>query len=205
MADLRSHAAIFSQYGTDFKGYFPYFTNPNASYSVVRCESAGVAVPAIYFEAHWLWNIALTDGYYSGNILSSSFFPPPPLGGSRRDRGLGSGYFYGCAFVADPTYWDRTTRLSGTSQLRATGLHEVLFPSKKALHVNYVRYLAFRGIQGSGSQGIQAGFVDGHAVSSSPAIEQRAGCGGDRNFAVHRISLPPMVHTSDGVRGRDTP
>lgn len=136
-SNLRSHAQVFSLYAAESKGCLPYFTDPDADVSVVRCQSRAIALPARYYDAHMLWGVALADGWYEGNPVHPSFYEP---GDSQYAGGFLPSYLYGCVFIADPRYWNYETRLLEPAQFRAVRLDEALFTDRKALHVNSDRY-----------------------------------------------------------------
>lgn len=194
LGNLRSHVQIFDMYQGQYKDYFPFYTDPRASYSVLR---AGTDVVQIvdYFEMATHWNIALADEFYEANPRHLSFFPPGET------NGVWTGYYYASACLADPLFWNPLTR-TGPEQWRATRGAEVLFPSSKGLFF----------IQGHGTVRVsrrvpgldEVGFVDGSAMAlhehqlTAPYFNGEGFWPGTRfGNGIH------VLHTIDGVRGRD--
>jgi len=101
---------------------------------VIRCLEREVAIDIRYFDAHAYWNYALADYYYQGAFDHDSFYPPGFPGSYRyaQSRTGPAGYYYGCAFIARPEYWNPRFRV-GAVQWRPTLLSEVSYPSKKCL------------------------------------------------------------------------
>lgn len=193
-SNLRSHGAVFVTYTTDYKDLFPVLTDPRASYSIIRCESAGVALRSLYFDAFNRWNVALADQYYAGAYRSRSFQsgwdPPGPWGLS--------GLHLACSFSADPAYFDLTTRLLPPAQLRPVRATEVLFPSHKSVLTAYAPWVRFRRVFGGMVDGRAAEFLDRDLLG-----DVRSGDGAYPQYTIHWPAFTPMTHTVHGVRGRD--
>jgi len=131
LLNLRQHAAIIATYTSDFADQFPALTDPYATVSVIRCQTAGVAIEAGYFAGAKLWHVGLADGYYQGRVfgpMHRSPFGPPGISGH---------YIMACSFLAAPEYYDALTRTVPPHQLRATRAAEVLFPVAKSLLVDF--------------------------------------------------------------------
>jgi prepilin-type N-terminal cleavage/methylation domain-containing protein len=194
VANLRSHTVVATSYTTDYQDAFPVLTDAGASYSVVRCESAGIAVRVPYFGAFNLWNIALADQYYNGSFQNRSF----QSGWDSASMWPGATLHWACSFLADPAYFDLTTRRAPPAQLRPTRASEVVFPSQKSLLTAYTPWVRFRRVFG--------GTLDGRASEFRDAelhADVRSGDGPYPQFGFHWPSFTPMTHTVHGVRGRD--
>lgn len=194
LSNLRSHAAVFASYHAEFGDQFPLLTDPAATYSVLRCESAGIAVPSRYFDQFNLWNIGLADGYYGGAWDSRAF----QSAWDPRGQWLRSGLHMSCAFQADPQFYYPETRMVPPRQLRSTRFDEVLFPSSKALMTAYTPWVRFRRVL--------ACMVDGRAEEFRLSAVFGAMSSGDGYFPEYSLHWPaftPMTHTLGGVRGRD--
>lgn len=208
-AHLRSHAQVFAQYTTDYRGLLPYFTDPKADVSIVRCESRGIALPGRYFDAFLLWGVALADGYYDGDPTHPSMYAPGSIGGGY-SGGFLSSYHYGCVFIADPGYWNLSSRLIEPLQFHPIRLDQAAFPDRKSLHINNDRYFRMMPRDGDawfpGSTDMQASFLDGHAeivASNRQHPDIAGGCWTRGDWGRHTASIPPFLHTLDGIRGRD--
>lgn len=214
MSNLRSHAQVFGAYCADWHDMFPYFTDSKLSKTTLRVETRGIEQPVRYFEAFNFWNWGLADGYYGGDPFQSSFWPPdywPFHGVADPPPFAWTGYYYGCSFLADPLFWNPSTR-TNQSQWRATRADEVTYPSRKGLLVaaypleaefhdkELVDYWAdltatFARCDGSVAR-VGLGTFLPPMESGDGAWEPPAG--------YHASWWFPMLHTFDGVRGRDT-
>ncbi|MFN7022289.1 MAG: MauE/DoxX family redox-associated membrane protein, partial [Phycisphaerales bacterium] len=56
-AAMGGHAAVLTQYGSDYREVFPYLTDPRATLNVVRSESLNIAIECYYFDPAWCWHI----------------------------------------------------------------------------------------------------------------------------------------------------
>lgn len=213
LSNLRSHVSVFSAYANDWDDQFPYFTHPHADWTVLRIQQRGTALRTRYFSAHAVWNYALGEDYYDGNIYHSSFYPPDyPQGTTSATRTGPTQYHYSCSFLADPSFWRFLGRTS-RSQLRPMRITDVTYTSRKALFVaHYPYHLKFqneRVIWRKPGVFTEVGFVDGSARAVGlpdllPGFDQ-----GDRaRFLPHQPHVgdfPFGLHTVEGVRGRDVP
>lgn len=198
LAQLKQHAGVFAAYATDQRGFFPYVTDPRATWSVLRNPDRDAAVVVAYFGAHSAWNVALAHEYYAGDHLSPVFQSP--------DEETGfwprTSYWYSCAMLADPRFWNRRFR-EGAHQWRATGSHEVVFPAQKALLLDS---FAWRIDFALGQQiPCRVALTDGSATSIAPGRLGDSHPSGEAPGLgpIHGTAWPPTHHTTDGVRGRD--
>jgi prepilin-type N-terminal cleavage/methylation domain-containing protein len=203
LTSLRQHAAIFSQYSSDFKDLNPYYTNPAATASVVRSLSADIAVAVPYFSTH-VWNIALADLYYDGNPRAP-MFRSAHNPAQRWSVHAPTDFQYPCTFIARPEYFNHSTRELPPRHFLPTRTADVLYPFKKALLVNNLHP---DGTSYGSDGSVRASFTDGHAqvVARSQAGRSvgpvHIGLGEFPTFA----ALPggdTMIDTLDGVRGMD--
>lgn len=202
LSNLRQHAAILTAYAADHAEHLPFVTVPGATLTVLRCSSAGIALPVGYFQASWAWHIELADGYYDGAVFGSAFKSPL---GERGRPAIENSYELACSFLADPAYYNQETRLGTTEQLRATRLAEVLFPSDKALLVD-----AWPRAWGLAPEHVRrlAASVDGAAADIPGSKFGRQVPTGDGVMTLEQGGHPsgmswPLQHALDGVRGRD--
>lgn len=200
-SNLRQHGTILAAYNSDYKDLYPYLTDPRATKSVIRCQSAGFAVTVLYFQgADWWW-LGLADGYYNGSWRSPAFRSPlaPP------EFVVGS-YTMPCSFIADPAYYTPETREPPPKQLRAVRSSEVELPSHKSLLVDNSVLFNFEAL-GLDADEVQACMADGHSSGFDRArtglLQHHTGDGPYPDFGAHFPSLIPMTHTHAGVRGRD--
>ncbi|MFN0131517.1 MAG: type II secretion system protein [Phycisphaerales bacterium] len=193
-SNLRSLSMAMASYHSDWKDLYPVLTDPKATISIIRCESAGVAVRAVYFDASLYWNVGLADQYFQGAWSSRAY-------GSAWDRGgprVAATLQWGCSFVADPDYYVPRARRPPPAQLRPVRASEVLFPSAKGLATAAVPWELFGEVYSS--------MVDGHAGQF-----QQKDLNGDISsadgafiaYSYHPRADKPMTHTLHGVRGRD--
>ncbi len=209
LSNLRQHAAVLAAYSTDFNGQLPFITDPVASWSVIRCESAGVAIEVPFFAATRYWNVGLADGYYSGAWNAASFFSP----WSER-LGAQTTYELSCALVADPKYFEMESRADLPRQLRPVRIDEAIHPAKKSALVSAHSVnldLPSRDYEywAIGRRGGDASFLDGHAASvRAEDAEGEVFVNGDGPASLpayggHVAVFLPMSHTLNGIRGRD--
>lgn len=210
-SDLRQHATIFSAYSGDFRGFLPYFTDPVNSPMSFTEPISGINLPqTFYFDANWMWTLALSQSYYAGNVNDPTFQPPNERTG-RRDRAMSYfGYMYPCVFITDPLYFSGDRR-DDRSQLRGTQLSEVLFPSDKSLIVNQ-RWYSDPTVQGgndphsSSSPSIHVAMTDTAWVTIPPDryLVHQFGDGWDLPLTRDVGGTRSIAsHTTMGVRGRD--
>ncbi len=210
-SDLRQHATIFSAYSNDFRGFLPYFTDPVNSPMSFTEPVSGINLPqTFYFDASWMWTLALSQSYYAGNVNDPTFQPPNERTG-RRDRAMSYfGYMYPCVFITDPLYFSGDRR-DDRSQLRGTQLSEVLFPSDKTLIVNQ-RWYSDPTVQSTNnphsaaSPSIHVAMTDTAWVSIPPEryIVHQFGDGWDLPLTRDVGGTSSIAsHTTLGVRGRD--
>lgn len=212
LSRLRSHAATFAMYTADAMDAWPYFTDPSATYSVVRNPDRGAAYEISYFNAHRYWNVALASAYFDGEHVSEVFTSPHDPGFyATRGPYVFTTYFYGCAFIARPAFWNESTR-TGPRQWRPTRSHEVTFPSSKALLFSafpwYSRFSRGADDRLEPTGATPAALVattDGRAgaFAMSQLGPQYPGADGPFHGAVHFHAFDPTLHTIDGVNGRD--
>ncbi len=213
LANLRSHAGIFGAYANDWSDAFPYFTDPRATKTVIRCEIKDRSIAIGYFSAMYWWNFALADQYYDGAFDHPTFYPPNyvnELHGAVGSRAHGpTPYLYGCSFIADPLFWNPRTR-TGPGQFRHTTHARVLFPSKKVvLLASHPLFQQFGKVAWKDPRlSAPVSWADGSA-SDLRLDRITAGCpSGDGQYTPpgpHHTEFPYAMHTLDGVRGRDVP
>jgi len=202
LALMRQHGAVMLAYAADHADAFPYFTDPARATTPVF-HSSGVGLDARYFEAFYLWPVALSDAYYAGSLSPALWTPPSTPAALRRAR-FGVGYIlYPCVFLAHPEYWALETRLLPPSQLQPTRTASVSFPSSKVLL--YSRFPGELLPDRAGARHPVAA-VDGHATSVDRGAEPSQtpfGDGGWSPWSFHRFSHEPFLHTTGGIRARE--
>lgn len=199
LANLRSHASIFTAYSGDFRDTMPAATYPTGL-SIIRCPSQGIAVKAKYFDMARLWQIALADGYYNGDPSSMSFRSPLNPYSKGVGRLIETDYWYACSFLASPEFYNETTRALLPQQLRAVRLGEVVFPGAKSLLAEYALSWGPPGAAWTA-------YTDGHADESTVVTELTHKSGDGAQSYDYNGHFPadsyPLLHTENGVRGRD--
>lgn len=194
IANLRTHAAAISAYTGDYAEVFPYLTDPRATYSVLRCGDQARRVE--YFAVAFHWHFGLADGYYGGDCDSPAFWPP----GMRRS--YTTPYYYSANFISGPEFWDPATR-AGPEQWRPIRQGDVLFPASKGILWNRA---AYPGLAPDYPAGLpEAAFTDGSAACRPardflPPYRNGEGLYPGTYFTGYGL---PVLHTLNGVRGRD--
>lgn len=208
LANLRSNAQIFTQYTSDWQERWPLFTQPGEMNTVL--EGAGLKMTVSYFDAHSTWPVALADLYFDGGLEGSqAMYPPgyePAIGATLNP--LRSAYHYPCAFIADPAYWSSQTR-SGRSQFRGTTVSEVRYPAEKSLLIESWPFVDL--VETPADQRrfqLPLATTDGSALAADVTMREPGQESGDgyqfrADGAVHFSDFPPLLHTINGVRGRD--
>lgn len=203
LSTIRQHGAVFSMYGSDYSGTYPYFTSPAATWTILR--DGNFAVGVSYFGAYQSWNIALAKGYYSSGPFDRVFSPP---GVSPWGEYLFTGYWYSCSMLARPEHWDPDQRLTGTSLLRPTRDTDVRYPTLKVLLADQFAASLASAEGSSGGARVPAHFTDGSAAALKLGDVRRQYPGGhstpsDAGNGYHNAQPAPGMHTLDGVRGMD--
>lgn len=193
IADLRSHGQVLSAYSVDYDDAWPFLTDPEASYTVFRHPRAEAAY-MLFFKVTQFWHWPLLGSYLPEDGVDMFF-----AANDRGDRrsGVVSSYMYASTMYSRPDFWNAATR-TGPSQWRPARVSETRFPSKKGAMYN-VQLLGQ-----PHSMRVQLGLCDGSAAtvpwdSVSRGYPKGEGMwhGSFNTFGVR------ILHTIDGVRGRD--
>lgn len=206
LSNLRSNAQVLSSYAGDWEDRWPHFTKPG--FLTTTVTGGGLSIRASYFDSHLTWPVAMADSYFGGSVFAPDAFYPPS---AHPDFGVSivmirTALHYPCALIADPGYWNPTTRI-GPAQYRATAAFEVRYAADKSLLVAawpYVEQL----LDAQRDVPVSAAMADASALSVSPSQRVSGHETGDGyqfrdDGAVHFHDYPPMLHTTDGVHGRD--
>lgn len=211
LSNLRTHAQAISIYATGSQDSWPVFTHVSQSSRYEPPESVPVALA--YFDTSRAWHLFMAREYYASAANSSVFVPPGLLPGSELEETgwpLFTSYAMSCAMFADHSFWNEYTR-TNASQLRGTRTGEVHYPSAKALVVeSWAR--SSRAGRGTG-EALFLGpnlvaFCDASATAVTRSTRQSGYAKGDGpefvpSGAIHLADAPPLLHTYNGVRGRD--
>lgn len=193
LAKMRHHASVFAAYAGDHQDLMPRYTDP---YGKSRVGEAPDQVSVGYFGGFRLWQLAMARQYYGESPFSDTFFVPT---GDPERR---VAFWYAAAFIADPAFWNEYTR-RGPSQWRATRVGEVLYPSQKGLLITEREVL--RGGR-DGEAGLY-GLTLSDASARMTTMRSLAAPypGGEGSWPGSELGPPgyPVMHTRDGVRGRD--
>ena len=195
LSNLRQHVMVFDSYSNDANDYFPSFVTPRVgSYAIVRFRDKVYKVG--YLSQTTIWNGLMSEKYYGGRANHPSFFSPDDYPGADRDSDLwDSSYYYSTTCLTDYRSWRPETR-TGPDQWRVQMRSQVQFPVFKGLFLQMSP--ALYNLQG---YWYRAAFMDGHAQRRRTDDFFPAQIG-DVEF----MSAPspwPVLHTKDGVRGRD--
>lgn len=198
LSNLRQHTMVFDAYSNDAKDYFPSFVEPRiGSFGIIRYREMVYKVG--YLSQTEIWNGLLAPRYYGGRANHPSFFAPddlPSIDREDEDQGLWkSSYYYSTTCLTDPRYWRARTR-TGPDQWRVQMRSAVSFPSVKGLLLQMTP-----SVYRQGQYWYRASFMDGHAVSR-PTGDYFPAEIGDVEF-MSAPSAWPVLHTKDGVWGRD--
>ena len=206
LANLRTHAAAVTAYTADNGGWTPVFLEPGFSSSL---DADGIAVDRLHdFDMHRVRHIPLARTYY-GVEYSSPVFQSPSDPQGYDMRSVFTVYSLACVFFAKPEYWNPSTRLTGSSQFGPNRLSDVVYPSAKSI---IVESWPFESLATSPSAlrdaRLSTAMVDGSARSLAlrervPGYDRGGGYVNQSQGAVHYQDFPPLLHTLDGVRGRD--
>ena len=205
-SNLRTHAQAITAYTADNADSFPYFTVPG---EMAEIDNPPFAVSNLqYFDMHRAWHLGLAWDYYSLNHTAEIFRSP-----RTRDPGdfdiIFADYLYPCAFIASPDYWTAEGRREGTSQWIGTYVHQVRYPSSKAVMVESRPYLDEVSLPQEALQtALPMSFVDGSTAGLRGTLRIRGYDNGDGYVnsiygAVHYINFLDGLHTVSGVQGRD--
>lgn len=206
-ANMRSHAQAFQAYTGDFAGQWPFFTAIGFGNTVLT--GGGISVNGVsFFDAHRTWHVALADDYFNAAARSSVFHPPRYRVEDGTLWPMHTAYHYPCVFITDPRYWNEYTRI-GPEQYGSTRADHVAFPSHKTLIVESWPFIARVRTPGDAMKHrLPIAACDGSV--QRPAWDRRRN-GYERgdgalfaaSGAIHYTDAPPLLHTIDGVRGRD--
>lgn len=160
------------------------------------------------------WHLFMALPYYNLAWNSKVFRPPGiPEGDELLETGwpIYTSYAMPCVFFADPAFWNVYTRTTARTQFRGTRSGEVSFPTVKMLVVE-TWAPSGRGGATTGEALAKgpnsAAFCDASA-RSIPRSQRLSGYDkgdGDEfidDGAIHFADAPPLLHTYDGIRGRD--
>jgi len=195
-ANLRSHGVIFSMYVSDWQDLYPNYVDAEATVTVLRAP--GVVVPLNqYFGGYDFWHVALADGYLDGAWQSDALLPRS-LG-----QELRTPYWYSASFVASPAFWNASTR-TGPGQWRAVRSGEVAFPDRKGLLFVFSEMYNTGSHPDSARPTVGVAMADGSARRMDRGDFRRSYPGGEGTWPGSVFGRGLFVmHTIDGVRGRD--
>lgn len=211
-SNLRQHGSVFIAYTSDYGEQFPYFTDPKATVTVLRHSGMEVAIP--YFGVHAFWNFALADYGYDGQLMHPAMSAPGEQAGAVMES-----YHYACTTVASPEFWNATTR-TGPEQWKPTRISAALFPAAKGLLIDHSERNAMNARYAHldpehdvipkgpfGSLRTPTVFIDGHvkSVRADGFLPSYPRGDGSWPGSFPHNGPDPVLHTIDGIRGRDVP
>lgn len=194
-ARMSSHAQIYHVYTGDHRDWWPNVAerSDQTTWHVVNGQSYGIA---FYFGQQHVWHYGLAMAYYEGQVASEVFLGRTY---STDDNRWNNDYLMSASLLARPEYWNELTR-RGPEQWAGTRIHDVRFPSQKAI------------------------LMEGAAVWAPDLSDRLLGAGADgaasyRRYTEYTAPYPhgdgpfpgtmpsdigkPGLHTIDGVLGRD--
>lgn len=190
-ATIRSHAAVFATYATDYADYYPSLVHPQASSATYSVAGMPMTISGYFGQVH-VWHFGVAESYYDGQLQGQLF----RRAGNTTDW-LISDYRYSASFMADPAFWNATTR-TGPSQWRGQRATSVRYPSSKALLTDD-RAMVFA------AEGWTAfALCDGSArLVAFNALNSPHPTGEGEYPGTWNVFGSPGIHTVDGVHGRD--
>lgn len=202
LSDLRSHAAVLTMYTSDFNDCYPHLADPQATLSIIRCQTDGTSISERYFGVSQSWFYGLADAYYDGQWRARHFCSELAVPGEP-----GGNYRLPCTLLAAPEFYRPEERVPPPRQLRVVRTREVLFPDRKSLLIDStVLQLGARIDRLSGNPRFAAATTDGRAAMFSRTQygpQYHLGDGPWWEYGGHHGWDLPMAHGLDGVRGRD--
>jgi|GEM_PF-420494 len=211
LSQLSQHARIIGGvYLSSSAEAFPWFARPVPEPTLVSCVAQSFSYPIRYFDSYNIWNVALADKFYDGlpwgRVFRSPTIPRSIVVNAGGPSSPVTDYLYPCVFLGAPDQWRLRGYTTAPTQLRATRVSEVAYPTEKVL-----LWTSSDGVYGSEMPrspraAFNAAFVDGHAASA-PLSNLRLEFAGDivnNDYGDHYArSLPSLLHTWHGVAGRD--
>lgn len=188
-SDLRSVADAFTSYSADHTGLLPHFQLPRSF------GGDPWTIWPLYFDMHRYWPTVV--GPYMGLEVNDPVFRPEP------EEAWSSTLLMPCVFLAEPSFWDPTRRTLGGAQIVPPRLDATRYPSDKAIAVYQPLDDAPQA-----KLDVVAAFVDRSAATVTTGRQVAGYPRGDGAThtafgAVHFNDNPPMLHTLEGVLGRD--
>lgn len=197
LSNLRSHAAMFTQYDSDYKDTMPCFIDPLATKGVIR--GGNLILTCAYFDQTLYWNIPMSDLYYQLSPRAGVFARP------RRQVDYATDYWYSSSFLADPSFWVPETR-TGPSQWGPVRLSDVRFPSRKAMFFTGFAYWDEDHNDRRRNPTAEIALSDGSALAVKSSSLTAPYYQGEGNWPGSRFPYGiAAMHTPEGVRGRDIP
>ncbi len=197
LSNMRTHTSVFQMYSGDWKDYLPCVTRPDVDRTIIRgCGGWGYSP---YFGATQVWPIVLADSYYDGRCQGPEFVHP-----ARRDDIL-IDYLLSSSIIADPPYWDLTTR-TGPRQWDGQKLSLVRFPSDKAVltETHPVHGVPWGYTAANDSWPIALGLADGSAGRWKPDQLAKPITSGEGMYPGIMFGQGVYgLHTPEGILGRD--
>lgn len=208
LSNLRQVAAGWSAYSGESGGMLPYFVDPKVGVAKVAAAGLGGTLDVQYFEQAEMWAVWLGKSGHAAKFGSSALFTPWTTPAQRRV----TSYFSPCGGRVDPAHYLEQTFKELPEQLRAIGIAEAMFPASKALLTtrmptdDAINLGGGTGTESRWGQGsIPAAMIDGHAldVRSDQILLDWGGDGFVDWHGSHRAPTLPLMHGTEGIRGRD--
>jgi len=190
-AEIRSLAKSMNVYLTDNRGYYPALVPVGASSSTYYVGGVPYTIEG-YFGQVYVWQFGLAEQYYGGQVEGDIFRR------ARREPWLVTDYRYSASFLADPAFWNYSSR-TGPDQWRGQKASNVRYPSAKVL-------LADDRIMAGAATGAQAGVIaltDGSAQFIARSDIADPFPPGEGEWPGSLTFGRPGIHTVDGIFGRD--
>lgn len=204
LSDLRANVQGLHAYANDYDDQWPFLTDPDATYTVFR-HPTGRAGPIVFFGVMEMWHWPLLGDVFPESARESFVAAGHRYSSGNRPMGVFSSYTYSATMYSRPEFWNLETR-TGPSQWRPVRVSDVRFPSQKgALYFDEFDFK--READGAWVRTHRpVGLCDGSAASpryddiSRPYPKGEGHWWGSFNGFGIRV-----MHTIDGVHGRDIP
>lgn len=195
VADLRSNMQVLSAYSVDYDDMWPFLTDPEATYTVFRHPRRGPG-HLLFFQVTQFWHWPLLGSYLPEDGTDMFVAAGDQL--QEDGGGVFSSYTYSPTMYSRPDFWNARTR-TGPNQWHPARVFETLYPSAKGAMYNTRPWVGLMQ-----QRKVQLGMCDGSAVGAPWDSITKGYPKGEGNWwgSFNGFGIRVM-HTIDGVRGRD--
>ncbi|MDQ7013123.1 MAG: type II secretion system protein [Planctomycetota bacterium] len=200
-ASLGQHARVVSMYLGDWDDEYPIYADHRAMVHIIRSEHQ-VLTYRRYFDVVTGWNVALADLYYDGRSRGDDFQRP----GTIAQFGPITPYKYSSAFLAQPEFWNPSTR-TGPDQWSGVRDAQVRWPSAKVVFLDSLMWdqtARPADPNYASERNTDISLIDGSARRVRRSEFTWPYVGGEGSWRGSSTDWGrPGLHTLDGVAGHD--